>query len=107
MLVTDSAAVPVTFVLATDYKNVTFSPTNFNEVGPHPITIDLQDADGIILSKTLTVTVTNTAPHFTVPSFAVLKSLLNSVSSRQITEMIDYEYNPITLSATWIVSGTN
>lgn len=57
-----------------------------------------------MLSKTLTVTVVNTAPHFTVTSFAAFKSPLNSVSSRQITEMIDDETNPITLSATLIVS---
>ena len=82
VLVTDAAAVPVNFIIAADYKSLKFSPTAFNEVGAHPITIDLKDVVGKILSKTLTVTVTNTAPYFTVTFFALFKSKLNIISSR-------------------------
>ena len=43
VVVTDAAAVPVNYVIAGDYKQVTFSPIAFNEVGSHLITIALED----------------------------------------------------------------
>ncbi len=91
VVVTENSLVPVTFVVASDFKKVTFAPTGFNEVGAHTILIDLLDDGQNILRKSFTVTVTNSAPHFTVSSFADLMSPLKSVTSRKITEMIDDE----------------
>lgn len=48
---------------------------------------------------------TNTAPYFTVASFSVFESHVNTATSRQIIEMIDDESNPITLSASLMVAG--
>jgi hypothetical protein len=54
--------------------------------------------------NTFTVTVTNSAPYFTVASFPVFESPYYASTSRKIIEMKDDESNPITLSATHIVS---
>jgi hypothetical protein len=46
VVVTDAAAVPVTYVIAGDNSKVTFSPLAFTEVGSHLITLAIKDSEG-------------------------------------------------------------
>ena len=41
--INDPAAVPVTFLLASDSSKVTFSPTSNTEVGTHTVSVILKD----------------------------------------------------------------
>ena len=55
--------------MAINYSSVTFAPVAFNQVGVHPVSIDLVSPGGARLSYPFFVTVLNDPPHFTVPSY--------------------------------------
>jgi hypothetical protein len=102
--INDAYSVKVIFSLASDFSSVTFSPTSFNEVGVHMITLDIVDEAGSKLSKSFKVTVINEAPYFTKP-LTEQKVALNEVKEIEIKDIYDREFHTIYMSFTRMAGG--
>ncbi len=79
-------------------RTLTVSPTLASEVGAHTVTFYVSDGYASV-PLTLTITVTNTAPYFTTPTFSTtFTAYLNQVSTYNLPLKQDDEGHSITIT---------
>lgn len=84
------------FVSKLDCNTTKFNPNSFSVIGTHMIEVTLNDSFRLS-NYTFTVTVTNTAPYFTVlPSDSNFK--MNLTHNFTIDNYTDDESNPVTMT---------